>query len=168
MKTSKNKVRSEEPAAYLSGDHPDFTEDEIIDSAQSIIKKRLTNAQEPLTSPKVTGKYLQVLLAASEHEIFGMLSLDNRNRPIAFHELFRGTIDGASVYPREVVKQALQDNAAAVVFAHNHPSGVTEPSQADIRITERLTRALGTIDVRVLDHFVVGEGITSFAEKGLI
>lgn len=94
--------------------------------------------------------------------------LDNRHRVITFEEMFRGTIDGASVYPREVVKAALQHNAAAVIFAHNHPSGVAEPSQADQAITKRLIEALLLVDVRVLDHLVVGEQVVSFAERGLI
>ena len=102
------------------------------------------------------------------HEVFAFLMLDNRNRVIAFREMFRGTIDGASVYPREVVKQALADNAAAVIFAHNHPSGVGEPSQADIRITDRLKKALDLVDIRVLDHVIVGDSVTCFAEQGLL
>jgi DNA repair protein RadC len=111
---------------------------------------------------------VKLKLATYEHEVFACLMLDNRNRVIAFRELFRGTIDGASVYPREVVKQALADNAAAVIFAHNHPSGATEPSQADIAITERLKKALALIDVRVLDHLIVGDEVTSFAERGIL
>ena len=94
--------------------------------------------------------------------------LDNRNRVIAFREMFRGTIDGASVYPREVVRQALADNAAAVIIAHNHPSGVAEPSQADIRITERLKQALALVDIRLLDHVIVGDGVTCLSEQGLL
>ncbi len=101
--------------------------------------------------------------------MFCCLFLDNRNRVISFDELFRGTIDGASVHPREVVKIALQRNAAAVILAHNHPSGVAEPSQADEIITRRLRDALGLVDIRILDHFVIGEGdCVSFAERGLI
>ena len=103
-----------------------------------------------------------------DYEVFACLMLDNRNRVIAFRELFRGTIDGASVYPREVVKQALADNAAAVIFAHNHPSGICEPSQADIRITENLQQALALVDIRVLDHVIVGDGVTCLSERGLV
>ncbi|MGD8841213.1 MAG: DNA repair protein RadC, partial [Gammaproteobacteria bacterium] len=109
-----------------------------------------------LTRPAQTMNYLRVHLRDYRHEVFACLMLDNRNRVIALRELFRGTIDGASVYPREVVKQALRDNAAAVILAHNHPSGVSEPSQADIRITERLQKALALVDIRVLDHVIVG------------
>jgi DNA repair protein RadC len=98
-----------------------------------------------------------------------VLLLDNRHRVIAYKELFRGTIDGASVHPREVVREAMHWNAAAVIFAHNHPSGVAEPSQADIRITQRLKDALALVEVRVLDHIVIGEGEgASLAERGLL
>ncbi|MBK1701811.1 RadC family protein [Thiococcus pfennigii] len=122
-----------------------------------------------LTSPEATRDYLKARLYAYPHEVFACLFLDNRHRVIRYEELFRGTIDGASVHPREVVRQALMINAAAVIFAHNHPSGVAEPSQADIRITQRLKESLALIDVRVLDHFIVGEGRgTSLAERGLI
>jgi DNA repair protein RadC len=121
-----------------------------------------------LTRPAQTMNYLRARLRDYEHEVFACLMLDNRNRVIALRELFRGTVDGASVYPREVVKQALADNAAAVIFAHNHPSGVCEPSQADIRITERLRQALALVDIRVLDHVIVGDGVTCLSERGLV
>ena len=104
-----------------------------------------------------------------DHEVFCCLYLDSRHRLMCFEELFRGTIDGASVHPREVVKQALARNATAVILAHNHPSGVAEPSQADELITARLRDALALVDIRVLDHFIVGEGQPySFAEHGLV
>jgi DNA repair protein RadC len=103
------------------------------------------------------------------HELFCCIYLDNRHRIISFEELFRGTIDGTSVYPREVVKQALSVNAAAVILAHNHPSGVAEPSQADERITRRLKAALELVDIRLLDHLVIGDGVsTSLASRGMI
>jgi DNA repair protein RadC len=121
-----------------------------------------------LTNPGQTRAYLRARLRDYKYEVFACLMLDNRNRVIAFREMFRGTLDGASVYPREVIKQALADNAAAVIFAHNHPSGVCEPSQADIRITERLREALGLVDIRVLDHVIVGDGINCLSERGLI
>ncbi len=102
-------------------------------------------------------------------EIFCCLFLDTRHRVLAFEELFRGTLDGAAVYPREVVKKALAHNAAAVILAHNHPSGVAEPSRADEALTQRLKDALALVDIQVLDHLVVGDGdITSFAERGLL
>jgi DNA repair protein RadC len=104
-----------------------------------------------------------------DHELFCCLFLDNRHRVLSFNELFRGTIDGTSVYPREVVKEALAVNAAAVILAHNHPSGVAEPSQADERITRRLKSALELVDIRLLDHLIVGDGrTTSLASRGLI
>ena len=121
-----------------------------------------------LTSPQQTMQYLRSRLRDYNHEVFACLMLDNRNRVITFREMFRGTIDGASVYPREVVKQALADNAAAVILAHNHPSGVSEPSQADIRITERLRKALELVDIRVLDHVIIGDEITCLSERGLL
>tara|TARA_R110000772_G_scaffold103600_2_gene204640 strand:+ start:29742 stop:30257 length:516 start_codon:yes stop_codon:yes gene_type:complete len=122
-----------------------------------------------LPSPNHTRDFLRMLLAERKAEVFGCLYLDNRHRVIETVELFQGTIDGASVYPRVVVQQALTVNAAAVMFFHNHPSGVAEPSNADQAITRRLKEALALIDIRVLDHFVVtaGESI-SFAERGLL
>jgi len=122
-----------------------------------------------LTSPDLTRQYLSSQMRGYPHEVFACLFLDNQHRVIGFEELFRGTIDGASVYPREVVKKALSFNAAAVIFAHNHPSGVAEPSEADRHITVRLKQALSLIEIRVLDHFIVGDGEPySFAEHGLI
>lgn len=124
---------------------------------------------EAFTSPTLTRRFLQARLRAYHHEVFACLFLDNQNRLIRFEELFTGTIDGASVYPREVVKRVLSLNAAAVIFAHNHPSGVAEPSQSDRHITQRLQAALDLVDVRVLDHFVVGDGeVVSMAERGLM
>lgn len=124
--------------------------------------------QDCLTSPADTIAYLHSQLRDRQHEVFACVMLDNRNRVIEFREMFRGTIDGASVYPREIVKQALADNAASVILAHNHPSGVAEPSQADIRITERLKKALALVDIRVLDHVIVGDETLCFSERGLI
>ena len=122
-----------------------------------------------LSSPDSTQAFLHAQLRDLEHEVFCCLFLDNRHRVIEFEELFRGTIDGASVYPREVVKLALAYNAAAVIFAHNHPSGVAEPSEADQRITVRLVKALALVDIRVLDHVVVGdERCVSMVQRGLI
>jgi DNA repair protein RadC len=124
---------------------------------------------DPLRSPEDTRRFLSSRLATYHHEVFSGLFLDNRHRVIRYQELFRGTIDGAAVYPREVVRQALEVNAAAVIFAHNHPSGVAEPSQADVSLTRRLKEALGLVDIRVLDHMVVGHGeVISLAERGLM
>lgn len=123
----------------------------------------------PLLSPDHTAQFLQSRLRDYPYEVFAVLFLDNRHRVLAFEELFRGTIDGASVHPREVVRRALQLNAAAVILSHNHPSGVAEPSQADQRITTRLREALALVDIRVLDHLVVGDGnCCSMAQRGLL
>ena len=122
-----------------------------------------------LRSPDDTQAYLRLKLADKQAELFGCLYLDNRHRVIELCELFHGTIDGTSVYPRVVVQQALQVNAAAVILFHNHPSGVAEPSQADERITHRLKNALQLIDVRVLDHFIVAAGDSvSMAARGIL
>lgn len=124
---------------------------------------------EALSSPEDTRSYLRIRLADRKNEVFGGLFLDNRHRIIEVAELFQGTIDGASVHPRVVVQKALEVNAAAMLFFHNHPSGVAEPSNADEAITRRLKEALALVDVRVLDHFVVtGSESVSFAEHGLL
>ena len=126
-------------------------------------------AGRALSSPEETRNYLRLKLAGYRNEVFCCLFLDNRHRIIALRELFQGTIDGASVHPRVVVQQAMEVNAAAMVFFHNHPSGVAEPSRADEMLTRRLSEALALVDVRVLDHFVVSAGESvSFAERGLI
>jgi DNA repair protein RadC len=122
-----------------------------------------------LAAPEATRAFLLAQLRDRPYEVFCCLYLDNRHRLIVFEELFRGTIDRAGVHPREVLRQTLSHNAAAVIFAHNHPSGVLEPSQADELITRRLKEALALVDVRVLDHFIIGEGTCfSFAEHGLL
>ncbi len=122
-----------------------------------------------ISGPADTRRFLAARLRDLPHELFCCLYLDNRHRVLSFEELFRGTIDGTSVYPREVVRQALQHNAAAVIVAHNHPSGVAEPSRADEEITARLSQALALVDIRLLDHMVVGDGeVTSLAGRGLL
>jgi DNA repair protein RadC len=122
-----------------------------------------------MSAPGQVRVYLERTLAIRPYEVFCILYLDNRHRLLAMQELFRGTIDGASVHPREVVREALAKNAAAVLLAHNHPSGVAEPSQADELITRRLREALSLVEIRVLDHFVVGCGVCrSLAEQGLL
>jgi len=123
---------------------------------------------EGLSRPEDAKAFLCARLRDREHEVFACLFVDNRHRVIAFEELFQGTLDGASVHPREVVKRVLHHNAAAVILSHNHPSGVAEPSQADRQITTRLREALGLIDVRVLDHIIVGDAPVSLAERGLL
>lgn len=146
-----------------------LTGEDIIEKAKVLLAEKLGTRLAIIQNPEQTKDFLRLHLAHLEHEVFAVMFLDNRHRVIAFEELFRGTIDSASVYPREVVKAALKCNAAAVIFAHNHPSGVPEPSPADRAITQRLRDALALVEIRVLDHFVVGGlSFTSFAEKGLL
>lgn len=124
---------------------------------------------DALSNPGDTHRFLVSTLRDYPYEVFACLFMDNRHRVICFEEMFRGTIDGASVHPREIVKQALAHNAAAVILAHNHPSGVAEPSSADKSLTRRLKDALTLVDIRVLDHIIIGDGETvSFAELGLL
>jgi len=121
-----------------------------------------------IESPQATRRYLALRLRHYPHEVFAALFLDNRHRVIAYEELFRGTIDQAAVHPREVAKRALHHNAAAVIFAHNHPSGVAEPSRSDEQITRQLRETLALLDVRVLDHIVIGDEWVSLAERGML
>jgi len=124
---------------------------------------------DAFTSPDQTRDFLTLKLRAYPYEVFACLYLDSRHRLISFDELFRGTIDSAQVHAREIVRAALKYNAAAVIFSHNHPSGVAEPSQSDISLTSQLVKALKLVDIRVLDHLIIGNGTTiSFAERGLI
>ena len=140
----------------------------LMDLALRVLAARHSKGQT-LGSPTETQTYLRLRLAERPNEVFACLYLDTRHRVIALEELFQGTIDGASVHPREVVRRALECRAGAVIVAHCHPSGVAEPSQADLRLTERLKRALALVDVRVLDHVIVAtEGTVSFAERGLL
>ncbi|AXY44021.1 DNA repair protein RadC [Halomonas sp. JS92-SW72] len=143
-----------------------ITEAELVSIAQAFARRKLARGRK-LTRPNLVFDYLQVLFQGYEHEVFSALFLDSQHRLIHFETLFRGTIDSASVYPREVVKRALAHNAAAVIFVHNHPSGDPEPSDADRRITQRLSDALALIEVRVIDHIVVGgDRCISLAERG--
>ena len=147
---------------------PTVSAEEIVAMARKLMNRRFAKGRS-ITSPDAFRDYLQLQLADREHEVFCCVFLDTRHRILAFEPLFRGTIDGASVYPREVVKQALILNACAVILAHNHPSGESEPSQADRDLTRRLQQALTLVDVRVLDHFIIGKGRAySFAERGLL
>jgi DNA repair protein RadC len=164
--TNARLIAGEEPGTYRVPDA--VTEADLVHLAKKIARRRLAKGR-PLNKPEEVRKALQTLLINYEHEVFGILMLDNQHRILRFIELFRGTIDSASVYPREVVKESLSINAAAVILVHNHPSGDLEPSQADKQITQRLCHALGTVDIRVLDHVIVGVGgYCSMAEKGLI
>jgi DNA repair protein RadC len=144
----------------------------LVQAAAELSRRHLSESMRTgplLASPKATRDFLTARLRDFEHEIFCCLYLDKRHRLIQFEEVFRGTIDGASVHPREVVKLALQRNAAAVIVAHNHPSGVAEPSQADELITQRVKEALALVDIRLLDHIIVGDGVSvSLAERGLV
>ena len=152
----------------LTGTHRAATPDEILAEARSLIKKRLRRGTL-LTSPRAAHEFLTLHYAHLEHEVFAVLFLDTRHRLINCRDLFRGTVDGAAVHPREVVKEALASNAAAVILAHNHPSGIAEPSQADEIITTRLRDALALVDIRVLDHLIVsGSTVTSLAERGVL
>lgn len=141
---------------------------DVLSRAQGLMAQRYRLGSPVLTCPSHTRDYLRLHIGCLEHEVFGCLYLDNRHRLIAVEDLFRGTVDGASVHPREVVKAALGHNAAAIIAYHNHPSGLANPSQADELITRRLKEALALLDIRLLDHLIVGESIYSFAESGLL
>lgn len=145
-----------------------------LKAAAELVRRSLFEAmahRDVLASPAAVRTYLRVLLAKRDHEVFVVLFLDVQNRVIASEEMFRGTLTQTSVYPREVVKRTLELNAAAVILAHNHPSGIAEPSRADECLTQTLKASLALIDARVLDHFIVagnGNTIVSFAERGLL
>ena len=140
----------------------------VMEMARRALREKLA-AGNALNSPSAVRDYLRMKLQALPHEVFVVLFLDAQNRVIGSEELFRGTLTQTSVYPREVVKRALHHNAGAVIFAHNHPSGVAEPSHADETLTQALKQSLALVDVRVLDHFIVaGSGVLSFAERGLL
>lgn len=146
-------------------------EDGIIADALAILENRLNRRSAPtLDSPSIVADYLKVRISGLDHEVFGAIWLDAQNRVISLGELFSGTLAQTSVYPREVVKHGLRENAAAVIFYHNHPSGCAEPSRADELLTRALKESLGLVDIRVLDHFVVpafGSPV-SFAGKGML
>jgi DNA repair protein RadC len=140
----------------------------VLEMARRALEEKLKN-RDILSSPGSVREYLRLSLQGKQHEVFVGIFLDSQNRTIATEELFSGTLTQASVYPREIVKRALHHNAAAMIFAHNHPSGLAEPSQADEMLTRSLKQALALVDVKVLDHFVVGsDSAMSFAERGLI
>lgn len=140
----------------------------VLEMARRALQEEMKGG-DALNSPRAVRDYLQLLLRARPQEVFMAIFLDAQHRVISSEELFHGTLTQTSVYPREVVKRALYHNAAALIFAHNHPSGVAEPSQSDRLLTDALKQALTLVDVRVLDHFIVaGAGCVSFAEKGLL
>lgn len=145
-----------------------MSDDQIIAQALALLEARMRQASV-LGSPGAVRDFLKLKLHDRQHEVFVCVFLDAQNRVLAVDELFRGTLTQTSVYPREIVKEALRHNAAAVIFAHNHPSGVAEPSRADEMLTAALRQALALVDVKVLDHFIVASGAAlSFAERGLL
>lgn len=150
------------------GEYRQASADEVLKAARQVIGRRVRRGTA-MTSPQAVRDFLRTKLAELEHEVFVALLLNSQNRLIEYAELFRGTLSQTSVYPREVAKIALKSNAAAMIFAHNHPSGVAEPSRADELLTQTLKQALALLDVRVLDHFIVaGDEVLSFAERGLL
>jgi len=163
-------------------DHPEYrvehqgaadtaAEDDVLKNAKEILAKRLMGrriSDEALTSMGEVQQFLALELAEERSECFAVIFLDTKYRPIAFDRIFFGTLDSSSIYPREVARMALQYNAGAVVLAHNHPSGVPEPSDADLMITNKLIKVLRLFDIRVLDHIIVGESNISFAERGCL
>lgn len=145
-----------------------MTQDQIVRRALRILDTRMRSG-EPLSSPSAVRDFLRLKLSGLPVEVFFVIFLDAQNRVLAAEEMFRGTLTQTSVFPREIVKAALGHNAAGTIFAHNHPSGVAEPSHADENLTQVLKQALALVDVRVLDHFVIGHSATlSFAERGLL
>lgn len=144
------------------------TEEEVLRVAEEILTNRFQRG-EALSDPSAAGRIMKMRLAGNPHEVFAVAFLDTRHRLIAIEDMFRGTVDGCEVHPREVVRSALTHNAAAVILAHNHPSGSPEPSAADRSVTSRLKLSLALVDVRLLDHFVVGDGEpVSLAARGWV
>lgn len=165
-------VRSEDVAPYIDTTEPQdkeyLEEEKILKQAEEISRRRLRGLK-PAANPVQARRYVQNLVGNLQHEVFGVLFMNSQHQIITSEELFRGTIDSASVFPREVVKDCLKHNASCVIFYHNHPSGVIEPSRLDRQITNRLIDALALVDIKVLDHLVVsGHDSVSFAERGLI
>lgn len=166
MSSSKTVASDASPALVQ---YASIQEDPLIRQAIGVLEKRIFKRGAKLATPAGVREYLHLKLAGEALEVFAVVFLDARHRVIAYEPMFRGTIDGATVYPRAILQRAMEHNCAGVIFAHNHPSGVTEPSEADRAITRRLQSVLAIVDVRVLDHFVIGEGKPfSFAEAGLL
>ena len=166
--TLPNTVADGESSALA--DYAHIQQDVVIRQAIRLLEKRLAKKRgAPLDSPASARDYLRLKLGGEPLEVFCAMFLDSRHRMIAFETLFRGTIDGTTVYPRAVIKRAIEHNCAAVIFAHNHPSGMADPSEADRAITRKLQSVLSALDIRVLDHMVVtAETVFSFAEAGLL
>jgi len=173
--TKRHLKKHDHQTAFILGDQPgtyratrEIHHRDILALAEQILFERVQRS-DIFNSPDDTKRYLTIKLGPREAEVFAVLFLDNRHQLISFEELFYGTIDGCSVHPREIAKRALTLNAAAIILAHNHPSGVPEPSQADKSLTNRIKEALSLLDIRVLDHLVVGgTDVVSFAERGLL
>jgi DNA repair protein RadC len=162
-------IKSEKSPEYITRQEQEVIEKEnaIIAQAISILESRVKRSDCVIDRPDTIKALMRLRIGSREHEVFTVVYLTTRHSVIAINDEFRGTIDGASVHPREIVKEALRQNAAAVIFAHNHPSGNVEPSTSDVRITYRLKDALALVDVRVLDHLVVSESdVVSMAEQG--
>ena len=165
-------VRSEDAVLYMHRAPGEMTdqqarhEADVLREAEAILRKRWTRSGT-LDDPRASADWLRAHCAGMVAEVFGLILLDNRHRILATRELFRGTIDGASVHPREVVRAVIEANAAAVVLYHNHPSGNPEPSAADVAITQVIKQALELVGCRVLDHLIAGETVTSLASRGL-
>ena len=152
----------------VSGSYRTAEPEEVVQAALRVLAGCM-NGQEVLSSPQLVRDFLRLKLGALEYEVFAVIHLDSQHRVIDYVEMFRGTVTQAAVYPREIVKEALVRNAAAMILVHNHPSGVAEPSRADEVLTQTLKNALALVDVRVLDHLIVaGVTMVSFAERGLL
>lgn len=167
-KIARYEAKAAKPAPASSVNEEE--ENAVIDRAMQILETRIRYSKKDtfFTSPDATKKFLQLKLTERKREHFGVLFMDTRHGLIAYEEMFHGTIDAAHVHPREVVRRALEHNAAACIITHNHPSGNPEPSQADLAITRRLRDALALVDIRLLDHFICGSTVCSLAERGLV
>ena len=151
-----------------TGDYQPAQATQVLEAARRLLMREIESS-DVLASPQAARDFLQIKLGALEHEVFAVLMLDSQHRLIEYVEMFRGTVNQTSVYPREVVKESLARNAAALILVHNHPSGIAEPSRADELLTKTLIAALQLVDVRVLDHLIVaGDELLSFAERGLL
>ena len=152
----------------VAGDYRQVDADEVLQAAQEVLLARVRGG-DVLASPQAVRDYLRVRLGTLAHEMFAVVHLDSQNRVIDYVEMFRGTVSQTSVYPREVVRESMMRNSAALLLVHNHPSGSTQPSKADEMLTQTLKSALALVDVRVLDHLIVaGNDILSMAERGLM
>lgn len=166
----KTKVKSESPAIYaVDSTSAREEEDRVIEKALSILNSRMKKPGALMGSPDVAANYLRLLIGGLEHEVFHVLFMNNNHSVLASETMFTGTINESAVYVREIVKRALKHNAASLILAHNHPSGISSPSKSDIQITKRVKDAMELINVSVIDHIIVGDdNVSSFAQLGLI